>query len=138
MRCFNEYHMTKLPQCWHGMAHIIMVHYRYHYNMHKNSEERGATLKVVIITDLGQRQNLHKTLKIQWIFPKLYTCRKESPQKLTQLSSRSHPRHLVGKRTAQKDTIIDITSDSQVNSNFPNSWSPASLTFNNYFYLFLY
>ena len=29
--------------------------------------------------------------------------RKENPQKLTQLSSRSHPRHLVGKRTAQKD-----------------------------------
>ena len=64
--------------------------------------------------------------------------RKENPQKLTQLSSRSHPRHLVGKRTAQKDTIIDITSDSQVNSNFPYRWSPASLTFNNYFYLFLY
>ena len=64
--------------------------------------------------------------------------RKENPQKLTQLSSRFHPRHLVGKRTAQKDTIIDITSDSQVNSNFPNRWSPASLTFNNYFYLFLY
>ena len=64
--------------------------------------------------------------------------RKENPQKLTQLSSRSHPRHLVGKRTAQKDSIIDITSDSQVNSNFPYRWSPASLTFNNYFYLFLY
>ena len=64
--------------------------------------------------------------------------RKESPQKLTQLSSRSHPRHLVGKSTAQKDITIDTTSDSQVNSNFPNSWSPASLTFNNYFYLFLY
>ena len=29
--------------------------------------------------------------------------RKENPQKLTQLSSRSHPRQLVGKRTAQKD-----------------------------------
>ena len=67
--------------------------------------------------------------------------RKENPQKLTQLSSRSHPRHLVGKRTAQKDTITNITnitSDSQVNSNFPYRWSPASLTFNNYFYLFLY
>ena len=33
--------------------------------------------------------------------------RKENPQKLTQVSSRSHPRHLVGKRTAQKDTIIE-------------------------------
>ena len=64
--------------------------------------------------------------------------RKENPQKLTQLSSRSHPRHLVGKRTAQKDITIDTTSDSQVNSNFPDRWSPASLTFNNYFYLFLY
>ena len=65
--------------------------------------------------------------------------RKENPQKLTQLSSRSHPRHLVGKRTAQKDTIIDITSDSQVNSNFPYRWSPASLTFNNYFtYFYIY
>ena len=44
----------------------------------------------------------------------------------------------MGKRTAQKDTITDITSNSQVNSNFPNRWSPASLTFNNCFYLFLY
>ena len=59
--------------------------------------------------------------------------RKENPQKLAQLSSRSHPRHLVGKRTAQKDITIDTTSHSQVNSNFPNRWSPASLTFNNYF-----
>ena len=67
-----------------------------------------------------------------------FKSRKESPQKLTQLSSRSHPTHLVEKRTAQKDTIIDITSDSQVNSNFPYRRSPVSLTFNNYFYLFLY
>ena len=67
-----------------------------------------------------------------------FKSRKENPQKLTQLSSRSHPRHLVGKKTAQKDTIIDITSDSQVNSNFPYRLSPASLTFNNYLYLLLY
>ena len=31
-----------------------------------------------------------------------FQSRKENPQKMTQLSSRSHPRHLVGKRTAQK------------------------------------
>ena len=31
-----------------------------------------------------------------------YESRKENPQKPTQLSSRSHPRHLVGKKTAQK------------------------------------
>ena len=51
------------------------------------------------------------------------------PSYFFQLSSRSHPRHLMGKSTAQKDTIIDITSDSQVNSNFPYRWSRASLTF---------
>ena len=34
------------------------------------------------------------------------------------------------KRTAQKDAIKDITSDSQVNSYFPYRWSPASLTIN--------
>ena len=56
-----------------------------------------------------------------------------NPQKLTQLSSRSHPRHLVGNKTAQKDITIDHTIDSQVNSNFPYRWSPASLTFNNFF-----
>ena len=38
----------------------------------------------------------------------------------------------------KKDITIGTTSDSQVNSNFPNKWSPASLTFNNNFYLFLY
>ena len=64
--------------------------------------------------------------------------RKENPQKLTQLSSRSHPRHLVGKRTARKDAIKEITSDSQLNSYFPYRWSAASLTINIYFYLFLY
>ena len=62
----------------------------------------------------------------------------KKPQKLIQLSPRSHSRHLVGKRTAQKDAIKDITSDSQVNSNFPYRWSPDSLTINIYFYLFLY
>ena len=39
----------------------------------------------------------------------------------------------MGKRTAQKDAIKDITNDSQVNSNFPCRWSPASLKFNIYF-----
>ena len=79
-------------------------------------------------------------ISVKYIMEILVTdkSRKENAQKLTQLSSRSYPRHLVGKRTAQKDTFIDITSDSQVNSNFPYRWSPASLTFNNYFDLFSY
>ena len=61
-----------------------------------------------------------------------------SRQKLTEVSPRSHSSNVMGKRKAQKDTIIDITSDFQVNCNFPYRWSPASLTFNIYFYLFLY
>ena len=74
-----------------------------------------------------------RTTRKSFKITRSWKSRKEYPQKLTQLSSRSHPRHLVGKSTAQKDTIV---SDSQVNSNFPYRWSPASLTFNNYFYLF--
>ena len=35
-------------------------------------------------------------------YPDVNKSRKENPQKPTQLSSRSHPRHPVGKRTAQK------------------------------------
>ena len=31
-------------------------------------------VKVVIITNLEQKKNLHKMLKIQQIFPKLYRC----------------------------------------------------------------
>ena len=62
----------------------------------------------------------------------------ENPQKLTQLSPRSHPRHVVGKRTAQKAAIKYITSDSLMNSYFPYRWTPASLTFNICFYPFLY
>ena len=63
---------------------------------------------------------------------------RKTRQKPTQLSPRSHPRHLVGKRTAQRHINKDTTSDCEVNSYFPYRWSPASLTFNTYFYLFLY
>ena len=68
----------------------------------------------------------------------IYKSRWKNPQKLTQLSQRSHPRHLMRKRTAQKDIIINTTSDIQVNSKFPYRRSPASPKFNNHFYLFLY
>ena len=56
-------------------------------------------------------------------------------------SPRSKQRHLVGKRTEQKDAIQDITSDSQMNSYFSYRWPPASLEINMYFiyfHLFLY
>ena len=65
----------------------------------------------------------------------------KQPTNQTTNQSTSHPRHLVGKRTAQIDIIKNITIDSQVNSNFPYRCSPASLTFNNYFlpfFVFLY
>ena len=67
-----------------------------------------------------------------------WKSRYENPQKLNELSPRYYSKHLIGKRTAQKNTIIDTTSDSQVNSNFPYRWSSASLTLNNYFDIFLY
>ena len=77
-------------------------------------------------------RNAQRQLTLAW------KSKKENPQKLTQLNSRSHPRHLVGKRTAQKDTIIDITSDSQANSNFSYRWSPASFTtILTYFYIYI-
>ena len=43
-----------------------------------------------------------KLLRQGYRYHKIRKSRKENPQKPTQLSSRSHPRHLVGKRTAQK------------------------------------
>ena len=45
------------------------------------------------------KSGTHKKIKHD---PATHKSRKENPQKPTQLSSRSHPRHLVGKRTAQK------------------------------------
>ena len=106
--------------------------------IHSRTERVSQTSPYLQVPKAGTHpsQSLKKRNLFKFFCASL--SRKETPQKLTQLSSRSHPRHLVGKRTAQKDTIKDITSDSQVNSNFPDRWSPASLTFNNYFYLFLY
>ena len=46
--------------------------------------------------------NYFKNCEVPIICYKYNKSRKENLQKPTQLSSRSHPRHLVGKRTAQK------------------------------------
>ena len=83
-------------------------------------------------TKLGTQFYMWRTLgtemaKIRYASSRSDQIRYEIPQKLTQLSPRSHPRHLVGKRTAQKDAIKDTTSDSQVNSCFPYRWPPALL-----------
>ena len=87
-----------------------------------------------------RRTRNHQSLAFKSLLARtdIYKSRKENPQKLTQLSPDLIQDISWGKRTAQKDAIKDITSDSQVNSYFPYRWSPASLTINIYFYLLLY
>ena len=70
-----------------------------------------------------------------WLIKRLWKSRKENPQKLTQLSSRSHPRHLVGKKDSTKRHHHRHHKRQPGEQQFPK---PASLTFNNYFYLCLY
>ena len=86
-----------------------------------------------IRTYSAHRQTVCKLMKKMSQYFNPSKSRKETPQTLTQLSPRSHPRHLVGKRTAQKDA-----SHQRHHSYFPFRWSPASLTINVYFYLYLY
>ena len=65
---------------------------------------------MALLTSLGLVANMRdacffvKPNKVSSFNQQIKESRRENPQKLTQLSSRSHPRHLVGKRTAQKDT----------------------------------
>ena len=124
VRFFEWLHWITISDCWDEKKLFIFFILIYCFL----AENKDKIICKEIISNI-------RALKM---FLFVFKCRKETPQKLTQLSSRSHPRHLVGKRTAQKDITMDTTSDSQVNSHFPNKWSPASLTFNNYFYLFLY
>ena len=60
----------------------------------------SETLKQFINCSTRKKKRKKKKKKLTIII--IYKSRKENPQKPTQLSSRSHPRHLVGKRTAQK------------------------------------
>ena len=120
-------------------AKLLRQRYRYHKIRKAFSKFYRRHFDKVSTYNVGLKTLLLQGLTEPDFYGDLvYKSRKENPQKLTQLSSRSHTRHLVGKRTAQKDITIDTTSDNQVNSNFPNRWSLASLTFNNYFYLFLH
>ena len=60
----------------------------------------------IMAFQVGYFRHIHLYLKFVVImeFSRLIACqsRKENPQKLTQLSSRSHPRHLVGKSRYDK------------------------------------
>ena len=60
------------------------------------------------------------------------------PSETDSIKSKISPKTPRGKKDGAKRHHHRHHNDSQVNSNFPNRWSPASLTFNNYFYLFLY
>ena len=66
------------------------------------------------LSDANQSEVIEAFTSTSRYLDDLLKSRKQNPQKLTHLSPRSHPRHLVGKRTAQKDAIKDINS--QVNS----------------------
>ena len=145
---FQSIRGVQIALCWHTLM--------WWHNLNKGTVSEFLSLSLVLASFYSSIYSCHclvlyaikyysyyfidlKYVRKFHAFCIALKSRKNRPQKLTQLSSRSHPRHLVGKRTAQKDTIIDITSDSQVNSNFPTRWSPASLTFNNYFtYFYIY
>ena len=61
--------------------------------------------------------------------------RQVNPHKLTQLSQRSHPGHLVGKKDSTKRRHQRHLKRQPGEQIFPR-WSPASLTINIYLYLF--
>ena len=115
----------------HGYLHLPVVYWVLHHKQYINNRQNKR-----------QSQQNNQNKKMKKAFQEQHSkSRWENPQKLIQLSPRSHPRHLVGKRTAQKDAIKDINSDSQVSSYFPYRWSPASLTFLTsiftYFYIYI-
>ena len=105
---------------------IVNLHTKYDYSSFDEKLHYSKAIKKENLTNTGKNKHekagsqFHDTIHH-------YKSRKGNPQKLTQLSSRSHQKHLVGKKTAQKDTIIDTASDSLVNSNFPYMWSPANI-----------
>ena len=67
----------------------VVVNRAVKYNTHRCGKSEGLIMSPGFIYLLTEP-------------PGVVLCksRKENPQKLTQLSSRSHPRHLMGKRTA--------------------------------------
>ena len=114
------------------------------YYVNKNS--RYCKLSLVwsslshnVVRSLGTTDDFTiSPLHLDWSSAVLVELAKRNPSETESIKSQISSKTSSGKKTAQKDTIKDITSDSQLNSNFPYRWSPASLTFNIYYFLFLY
>ena len=57
------------------LDHLEWSSYIYYTQLSNSYNKKySRMIKVVIITNLEQKQNLHKMLKIQQIFPKFYRC----------------------------------------------------------------
>ena len=90
-----EFNLILRNQCYNARR---TIHYRNHSMLNMSIDEQ-------IHKHIWEEETKN--------VPKIMNCTKsryESPQKLTQLRPRSHPRHLVGKRTAQIDATKDTTA----------------------------
>ena len=70
-----------------------------HDNVDKELEEALKCHVHLVVSSLPYSDEKIKQIRNATMNDK---SRKETPQKLTQLSSRSHPRHLVGKKDSTK------------------------------------
>ena len=74
-----------------------------------------------------------------WYFRGRKNRKEGNPQKLTQLSSRSHPRHLVGKEDSTRRHHHRYNKRQPGDQQFPIQVVTASLTFTKYFtYFYIY
>ena len=89
------------------------------------------------LSDANQSEVIEAFISTSRYLDDLLKSRKQNPQKLTHLSPRSHPRHLVGKKDSTKRRHKRHQQPGE--QLFPYRWSPDSLTINIYFYTyFLY
>ena len=81
----NPLHSSRQPEYWADMGrardHLTGLQYNH----------------IIICVESNVRGTCDNHIELD-------KSRKENPQKLTQLSSRSHPRHLVGKKGQYKKT----------------------------------
>ena len=83
-------------------ARLVVRGFEEDFIMPRDSPTVGKGAMRTILAIAASMKWVIKSKKVQ-----ILKSRKKNPQNLTQLSSRSHPRNLVGKRTAQKDITTD-------------------------------